>query len=334
VNVRAGTNIVLDHLSVSWSGEKLVVISRTQIQSSGPISRVTVQRSLLAEPLAAIPVGMNISGLPYHWEGSTPPGWTDMSDMSIHHNLLASIDHRNPNVAALGVEVVNNVVYNWKLGAGKGILGARADWVNNYLKPGPMFQSWRYELGYKCENALKLTTNTPSLYFSGNVGPRNSDPTADAWRGDSRMLGCYNDPDGTALDLAWKRDSRLPQPRYPVSVQPADAAYADVLVDVGANRGLRCDGTWQSRPDAVDQRILDDVRSGGGPSRSPVTESDAGGFPDLATGPSCADGDSDGLPDEYETRYGLDANTYDGSRDSDGDGYTNLEEFVNGSNPV
>ncbi|MFC1531520.1 hypothetical protein ACFL5T_04685, partial [Gemmatimonadota bacterium] len=335
VYVRAGTNYVLDHISVSWSNEKLVMISRLQSSAAGPISRVTVQRSLVAEPLAGHPTGMNISGMPKRWEGSTPPGWSEVTDVTVHHNLFANSHHRNPQVAGQGVEVVNNVVYNWKMDAGNSVHGARADWVGNYLKRGPMFNSWRYEMGYRCEDAADLETHEPSLHFSGNVGPRNSDPTADPWRGESRMLGCFNDHDGTALDLEWKRDVRLPQPTFPVSVQAASAAYADVLADVGANRGLRCDGTWRSRLDAVDQRLLDNARNGGGPSNAPVNEGEVGGFPSLAAEASCPDHDSDGLPDEYEARHGLDPDdASDGSRDSDGDGYTNLEEYVNGSEPI
>lgn len=50
--------------------------------------------------------------------------------------------------------------------------------------------------------------------------------------------------------------------------------------------------------------------------------------------PVVADTDSDGLPDDWETRYGLDPN--DGSdayADSDSDGFTNLEEFEAKTDP-
>jgi len=334
VYVRAGSQYVLDHISVSWANEKLVMISRLPSSAAGPISDVTVQRSMVAEPLAKHPTGMNISGMPKNWEGSTPPGWSEVTDITVHHNLFVNSHHRNPNVAGQGVEVVNNVVYNWKMDAGKGVHGARADWVNNFLKPGPMYDDTRYEMGYRCEDAADLTTYQPSLYFSGNVGPRSADPSADPWTGPDRSLGCYNDREGTALNLDWRRDTRLPQPAYPVTLQSADAAYGDVLADVGANRGLKCDGTWRSRRDGVDERLLDNVRQGTGPSNAPVTEDEVGGFPRLAAGSACADGDADGLPDEFESRYGFDANNgSDAWRDSDGDGYTNLEEYLNGSNP-
>ncbi|HMP08123.1 MAG TPA: hypothetical protein PJ982_17380, partial [Lacipirellulaceae bacterium] len=47
-----------------------------------------------------------------------------------------------------------------------------------------------------------------------------------------------------------------------------------------------------------------------------------------------ADGDHDGMPDDWETQHGFDpADPADGAQDADGDGYTNVEEFLNGTNP-
>jgi hypothetical protein len=45
------------------------------------------------------------------------------------------------------------------------------------------------------------------------------------------------------------------------------------------------------------------------------------------------DTDSDGIPDWWELRYALDANTRDSDRDSDLDGKSNLAEYLAGENP-
>jgi hypothetical protein len=40
------------------------------------------------------------------------------------------------------------------------------------------------------------------------------------------------------------------------------------------------------------------------------------------------------MPDEWEKQHGLDAATAaDGNADADGDGYTNLEEYLNATEP-
>jgi hypothetical protein len=50
-------------------------------------------------------------------------------------------------------------------------------------------------------------------------------------------------------------------------------------------------------------------------------------------GPICVDWDGDGLPDDWEIRYGLNPWANDANLDSDGDGLTNLEEYELGTDP-
>ncbi len=49
----------------------------------------------------------------------------------------------------------------------------------------------------------------------------------------------------------------------------------------------------------------------------------------LAGGSSPLDTDNDGMPDSYETTYGLDPQIDDSAGDANGDGYTNIEEYTN-----
>ena len=58
--------------------------------------------------------------------------------------------------------------------------------------------------------------------------------------------------------------------------------------------------------------------------------SQVGGWPTLRSAPAPLDTDRDGLPDAWETAHGLDPrNPADRNADRDGDGYTNLEEYIN-----
>ena len=55
----------------------------------------------------------------------------------------------------------------------------------------------------------------------------------------------------------------------------------------------------------------------------------------LAVADPNADSDHDGMPDAWEVAYGLqpDEKT-DGSQDRDGDGYTNIEQYLNSLLPM
>lgn len=55
---------------------------------------------------------------------------------------------------------------------------------------------------------------------------------------------------------------------------------------------------------------------------------------DLLVAGSSTDSDHDGLPDWWETRYGLNPTLADANDDADADGWSNLEEFRRGSNPA
>jgi hypothetical protein len=47
------------------------------------------------------------------------------------------------------------------------------------------------------------------------------------------------------------------------------------------------------------------------------------------------DSDHDGMPDAWEQKYGFNPNDpSDASKDANGNGYTNIEEFLNGTDPL
>jgi hypothetical protein len=59
-----------------------------------------------------------------------------------------------------------------------------------------------------------------------------------------------------------------------------------------------------------------------------------GGWPRLQSARDPRDSDQDGMPDVWEKRYGLNPrDPSDASADKDRDGYTNLEEYLNGTDP-
>jgi hypothetical protein len=58
-----------------------------------------------------------------------------------------------------------------------------------------------------------------------------------------------------------------------------------------------------------------------------------GGLPEY-NGTPYTDSDNDGIPDDWEIKYGLNPNDpTDALLDMNGDGYTNIEKYINGINP-
>ena len=79
--------------------------------------------------------------------------------------------------------------------------------------------------------------------------------------------------------------------------------------------------------DAVDQRIVREVRARGG--RIINDPSQVGGWPALPATAPPPDSDRDGVPDTWESEHGTNPAVKDSNRDGDGDGWTNVEEWLN-----
>jgi hypothetical protein len=61
---------------------------------------------------------------------------------------------------------------------------------------------------------------------------------------------------------------------------------------------------------------------------------EVGGYPKYQ-GTPYVDSDGDGMPDAWEKQFGLNPNdASDAAMDKDNDGYTNLEEYLNGTDPT
>jgi hypothetical protein len=120
-----------------------------------------------------------------------------------------------------------------------------------------------------------------------------------------------------------------PWEAMPIRQQSAKDAYLTVLQHAGCSLPQR---------DSIDARIIEEVRNGTsahGNNGIITTQEDVGGWPELQSAAAPLDSDGDGMPDEWEKKFGLNANTADdSSSDKDGDGYTNIEEYLNSTDPT
>ena len=110
-----------------------------------------------------------------------------------------------------------------------------------------------------------------------------------------------------------------------VSTSTADSAYQSVLKNAGVILPVR---------DAVDLRIISDVENGTGQIIDSQTE--VGGWPDYfmpLEEDIPIDTDKDGMPDYWEEENDLNPNDPEDGKIITGDGYSNLEHYLNSDIP-
>lgn len=221
---------------------------------------------------------------------------------SYHHNLIYSSKTRNPKFAYLGggiddvVDFRNNVIYNWWEMSTYTDSQGRINMVGNYFKPGPSTDSGVRDI-------LIDPDSTVRLYLEDNYLVGNSEVTADNWLG--VKSACH------------RVDEPFPAPAV-TTVSPKEA-FELVIKGAGATVPAR---------DSVDRRAIEDLLNGTG--RIIHRQGEVGGWPELFAVQAPVDSDADGMPDMWEIYYGLDPfDPADCNEDRDGDGYTNIEEYIN-----
>jgi hypothetical protein len=326
--VAKGERIVLDHLSFSSADDHLMSIMRySGSGTSAPVRDLSLQNSIFSDATADHPTGFALGS-----DGAFKDApFIDMTNISIQRNLFAHNSHRNPMSAADNALIVNNVMYNWRLGIGMMNRRGKVDWVNNYAKEGPRSRfRYSYIVNPYCDD--EYSGHGFDIYAAGNIGPRSDDPDGDNWTGPTRQVACYNKTGGEPghpVPSSWRRDepqnwANVP---FPVSLLTAHEAYDAVLDDVGANARLDCDGRFVSAADGEDTRVTSDVQAA---IRTAPVAYDGYAY---SEGTPCRDADGDGLPDAWEEHFFGCATCADPA-EVGRDGYLVIEHYLNGTDPL
>ncbi|UCG46570.1 MAG: hypothetical protein JSU94_13810 [Phycisphaerales bacterium] len=315
-------NIIVDHCSASWGlDENLSLYRYMKKMPDGsskkmPTENLTIQWCISSEAL----------DLNNHAFGATWGG----KNCSFHHNLFACNTGRNPSIGwGDHFDFRNNVLFNWRHRTVDG--GDASSMVNivaNYYKPGPAVNEG--PVRYRICRPQHLDMHSEAeregkWYVADNVVIGSPEVTADNWAGGVQ----FDDADTQNQIRALIKRVRAYTPCLapPVTRQRAEKAYELVLAGAGA---------VLPRRDPVDTRIINIVRTGKPTHGDGIidTPQDVGGWPEYKSAPPPADADHDGMPDAWEKRFKLRwDNPSDGVKDPDRDGYTNVEEWLNGTNP-
>jgi hypothetical protein len=344
-------NIMIDHVSAEWSNYDAMIALGSNAAANQPRS-MTVSRSILGEALggAGQVVGVNFGG----YSGAGPTAPDAMTDLDFHHNLFAGTSHRMPLLTVKSARLVNNFVYGWTYYPmrSKGL----RDFINNYFKTRAGQVAPSHEIHAWTENAGNDTSLAPSFYLSGNAGP--SDPTGTSnWTMTALAVNESAGEASSPLSTGYQRSSPIPAPSGYVPMTPdlvstlssgslLNAARAAPYDGVGASRKLDCSGKWVDALDPVDSRIVTAVTNGtnlygsftyDSVGTSPQSQIDLGGWPILAAGIPCADANANGLPDVWESYWAASfalGSILDPAAKNFADAYTNLEHYINGTDPT
>ena len=350
-------NIMLDHISAEWGLDENISFYRHmwkpgpdyKAEKRGTVN-VTVQNSISAKALDTY----------NHAFGSTLGG----ENCAFMRNLWADNSGRNPSVGWNGIfNFVNNVVYNWvHRSSDGGDYQAMFNFINNYYKPGPLTPK-DSPVGHRIiKPEAGLSKNKEKqygrVYCAGNIMEGNERVTADNWDGGVQIESQAN-TDGFTEKMRSNEPFMMPH----ISIMSAQSTYDFVLDNAGATIPTR---------DIVDQRIIEEVRTGKAyyvkklPKENPFGDTSGlaeksmapdgsfkyrrlpqdsyklgiitdprqmGGYPEYQGTPR-VDSDGDGMPDAWELKYGLNPNDpSDANGDINGDGYTNIEKYINGIDP-
>lgn len=302
INTEDVDHFIFDHITSTWGIDGNHDLRRGK--------NFTLQWSIYAEALNR--------SLHKKGEHAMLASFRDLTGgISIHHNLFASSRDRHPTLAGSPrtkpdaiADFRNNVIYN--LTGATNLGNCQINVVNNYYRPGPNTPTSNHPLATKTENKDALKVFLGGNYFEGS--PSFS---TDNWAAVDFNRWIKNTYQQTTLE-ATRVESEFDVGASKPSTEPAQAIYDRILATAGASH----------RRDATDQRIVEGVI--GRTNHLINSQDDVGGWPVLKSLPAPKDTDQDGMPDDWESKYGLNPNdAKDGNGDLDGDGYTNLEEYLN-----
>lgn len=320
IGIENARNIIIDHCCFGWSGEENITMYDNHY--------TTVQWCIIHEGLHNAGHKKGVRGYGCQWGGSPA---------TFHHNLLANNDSRSARINGASnphgdknvlLEYVNNVNFNWgrcnscyggENEAGEGS-SHECNFVGNYYKPGPAHPHDNVLIELSQARKGKTLTGPSLWYLANNI--MEGQKIKDNWQLISNKTGFsieqmkHQKPFGTS-----------DYEHYLVSAESAKKAYKHVLQKAGT-----------IHRDAVEQRIVEDVRSGhprymGVTANKPGiidSPADADGWPAYAAATPVVDDDHDGMADDWERANGLDpTNPDDRNKVISSKGYTALEIYLN-----
>lgn len=319
MGMSGANHAIVDHCTAAWGTDETV--------SGRGALNVSFQYSIISEALG-------IAGHKNYADG-TNHGYAATIDGRIgswHHNLLVNCAGRNwsmgggmdaNNIPIGGLDLFNNVVYNWKSRTTDGNCHM-VNFVGNYYKMGT-------DTGHKVlftqqfENAIN-PLGTDQAYVSGNIREEKNHSLTYDKQGDT-----YNANGNIPTDYDYVVSSPLFE-SY-ATIHSAEDALKIVTSYAGATMPMRdehhvrnvretLDGTWTYK--GSKSGIKGEIDN-----EADITEHPGGweSYPEEHRATDW-DTDQDGMPDWWEQAIGSNPSEANQNDDPDDDGWTLLEDYL------
>jgi len=310
---------IVDHCTAAWGTDETV--------SGRGAKNISFQYSIISEALG-IAGHKNYSDGTNHGYAATIDGQKG----SWHHNLLVNCNGRNwsmgggmdaQNIPIGGLDLFNNVVYNWHDRTTDGNCHA-VNFVNNYYKMGPDTRK-TILFTQDFEEAIN-PEGKDQAYIKGNIREnKNHSLTQDA------VNVTYNATGNIPTNYQY----RVNEPLFPsyADIHSATDAMKIVTSTAGVTMPMRDEHHVRNVRETLDgtytyvgskSKIKGEIDT-----EADITEHVNGWetYPEDRRDANW-DTDQDGMPDWWEKTTGSNATQANQNDDPDGDGYTLLEDYL------
>jgi pectate lyase len=357
-STRPTKNIVIDHVSAAWGSDEVFGIYPG---SSPPVQNyprdITLSYSLIGEGMSSYPSGEGSKCVMLGAYSATAAA--AITNIDLHHNMFTNCFDRLPELRFDGdTRVVNNIIYNWGGDRASFQNGVWGDFNSNLARAGPNSTATQpFWVGYDDPNYVQ--TRKQSVFLSGN---KRWGEVVKGWSSD-----IVSESSNGIFGAAERRASPLaPAISGPaIAVESADNLSSSVAGAGGAghSRRLDCGGRWVTDGvrDSLDTRLVAEffdppVEYPGGAKTgcsgaacwpTSVAETPSGDYPVIATITTpcaanardntacvCADTDTDGMPDYWESAFCGSATGCSALATTIAAPWTNLEAFLSGLMPA
>lgn len=312
-------NIIFDHCSMSWGIDETVDVAYNA-------QSVTFSWCIIGPGLAN-------AG---HTEGGHSAGlvlWGKYADpnqtVSAHHCFFPNNHFRDPEIGSgVTADLRNNVAYNWhsalspQFNHQHGLSHSYVNFVHNYSRGGPdgpcasgnnseMFFCDNDDPESKCH--AQAGNAYPAIYYAGNLGCARTSQEENDWQ----IVTGWSPIQWLSPD--WRASTPFTVSGVAVNHTSMSDAYAsEIVAAAGATKPSR---------DPIDAGLANDFENGTELFK-PDNVACPDDYPAFDSPEAPSDTDKDGMPDAWETARGLNPNLDDSALDDDGDGYTNIEEYL------